>query len=337
MTEKLRLGIVGCGDIAGYTAMFARLNQRIDLPACCDSSPEKSRAFSRRHKIPAAYTRYEEMLERATLDAVYLAVPHHLHFPMAQAAIQAGLHIFIEKPITRTLTEALALAKLADQAPIRLGVNYQYRYDRGCYALAQAAQRGDLGAIHAARCNIPWQRQAGYFQHARWHARLETAGGGSLLTQGSHMLDIVLWALGGQPDTAIGYTARRKFKQVEVEDLAHGLVEMQDGALVQISSSMIANPDQALTVELYGEYATAIYTDRPLPHVTFKGRRIKKTSPPVGGVHALQRSLEGFRAWVREDRPYLTPAREAIPALACVEAIYRSAQSGCRETIQLGE
>jgi UDP-N-acetyl-2-amino-2-deoxyglucuronate dehydrogenase len=336
MINRLRLGIVGCGDIAGYTVMFARLNRWISLPACCDSSPDKSRAFSQRHNIPAVYTHYEEMLEREALDAVYLAVPHHQHFPMAQAAIRAGLHIFIEKPITRTLDEALVLVDLADQAHICLGVNYQYRYDPGCYALVQAARRGDLGAIHAARCNIPWHRETGYFQQAGWHAQLETAGGGSLLTQGSHMLDIVLWALDGSPGTAIGYTAQRKFKQVEVEDLALGLVEMQNGALVQISSSMVAKPEQALTIELYGEYATAIYTDRPWPHVTFKGRRIRKTPPPIRGLHALQRSLEGFRAWVREDQPYLTPAREAIPALAVVEAIYRSAQSGCQEPIQLG-
>jgi predicted dehydrogenase len=337
MTEHLRLGIVGCGDIAGYTALFARLNRRISLLACCDSSTEKVQTFARRHKIPAAYNRYEELLERESLDAVYLAVPHHLHFSLAQAAIQAGLHIFIEKPITRTLVEALALAELAEQAQIHLGVNYQYRYDFGCYALAQAARRGDLGVIHTARCNIPWHRETAYFQQAGWHASLETAGGGSLLTQGSHMLDVALWALGGRPKTAIGYTTRRIFKYVEVEDLAHGLVEMQDGALVQISSSMVANPEQALTIELYGEYATAIYTDRPLPHVTFKGRRIKKALPPVWGLHALQRSLEGFRAWVMEDRPYLTPARQAIPALATVEAIYRSAKTGCRESIQLGE
>jgi UDP-N-acetyl-2-amino-2-deoxyglucuronate dehydrogenase len=337
MTDRLRLGIVGCGDIAGYTALFARLNRRISLTACCDNSLEKSQAFSHRHKIPKFYIHYEEMLDRESLDAVYLAVPHHLHFPMAQAAIQAGLHIFIEKPLTRTLAEALTLAKLAELAQIRLGVNYQYRYDAGCYALAQAAQRGDLGVIHTARCNIPWHREASYFQQAGWHARRETAGGGSLLTQGSHMLDIVLWALGSRPDTASGYTARRKFKQVEVEDLAHGLIEMQDGALVQISSSMVANPEQALTIELYGEDATALYTDRPLPHVTFRGRRIKKALPPVRGLHALQRSLEGFRAWVMEDRSYLTPYWEAIPVLATVEAIYRSAQTGCRESISLGE
>lgn len=337
MTAQLRLGIAGCGDIGGYTALFARLNRRISLTACCDISVEKARALAQRHRIPAIYTDYSEMLEKEHLDAVYLAVPHHLHFPMAQTAIQAGLHILIEKPITRTVAEAFRLAAQADAANIRLGVNYQYRYDSGCYALVQAARRGDLGTIYSARCNLPWHREARYFQQAGWHAQQATAGGGSLLTQGSHILDIALWAVGGQPANAMGNTARRKFKQIEVEDLAQGLVEMQDEALLQISSTMVANPEQALTIELYGEDATAIYTDRPLPHVTFRGRRIKKTPPPIWGLHALQRSLEGFRAWIMEDRPYLAPAREAIPVLAVVEAIYRSAQTGCRETVQLGE
>jgi predicted dehydrogenase len=122
--------------------------------------------------------------------------------------------------------------------------------------------------------------------------------------------------------------ARRRFKDVEVEDLAHGILEMEDGALIQISSSMIANPEQAQTIEVYGERGTARYSDRPLPHVRFKGTRVRKQRPPISGFHALQRSIEGFRSWVMEDMPYLIPAEQSLPVLAAVEAIYRSAQSG---------
>jgi predicted dehydrogenase len=218
---------------------------------------------------------------------------------------------------------------------VRVGVNYQYRYDTGCYALAQAARQGEMGELYYGRCNVPWHREAAYFEQGSWRGEPARSGGGTLLTQGSHALDLLLWALDSPPRAATGMTARPRFPQVEVESVALGTVELENGALIQVSSSMVARPEQAVTLELYGELGTALYSNRPWPHARFRGQRVRRMRPPVWGVHALQRSLEGFRAWVMEDRPYLTPAAEALPVLAAVEALYRSAQSGEKEMINL--
>lgn len=334
MTVPLRLAIVGCGWVAGYMALFARLNRRIRLVACCDHTLANAERLAARYRVPHTYEDYRAMLEREALEAVYLAVPHDLHLEMAGAAIESGRHVFLEKPIARTLAEGREIARLARVAGVRAGVNYQYRYDPACYALASAARQGHLGKLHYGRCNVPWQRGKDYFEQGPWRGQLARAGGGTLITQGSHVLDVLLWALGGQPRAALGAIARRRFAQTEVEDLAQGTVEMEDGALAQFSSSMVARPEQALSIELYGEEGTAIYRNRPWPRVRFLGRRVKRTRTHVRGIHPLQRSLEAFRAWVVEGRPYLTPAEEALPVLATIEAIYRSAQSGQRETVQ---
>lgn len=333
MTDRLRLGVVGCGDIAGYMALFARLNRGLTLAACCDSSPEAAHRFAARFKIPHAYTDYHDLLAQPDLDAVYLAVPHFLHTEMLLAAIAAGRHVLVEKPITHDLDEARAVVQAADAAGVKVGVNYQYRYDSGCYALAMAARQGDLGELLYARGNLAWQRTPAYFEKGPWRGRLAQAGGGTLLTQGSHMLDILLWAMGSPPVSALGVTTRRRFKDVEVEDLAQGTLELASGALVQISSSMVATPEQALAFEVYGAAGTARYTDRPRPHVRFLGVRPRRARPPVGGLHALQRSLEAFRQWVVDGRPYLAPAAAALPVLAAVTALYRSAESGRKEPV----
>jgi predicted dehydrogenase len=199
-----------------------------------------------------------------------------------------------------------------------------------------AARQGNLGELLYGRCNLPWQRDAAYFEQGPWRGQLARAGGGTLLTQGSHALDLLLWALGGQPVAAQGATARCRFSQVEVEDLALGTVELEGGALVQVSSSMVANPEQALTIELYGERGTVLYTDRPWAPVRFRGVRPRRARPPVWGIHPLQRSLEAFRRWVVEDHAYLTPADQALPVLAAIDALYRSAQSGQREQVVHG-
>jgi len=333
MTGRLRLGFVGCGDIAGYMAWLARLSRRIQITACCDVLPERANAFAQRFHIPNAYTDYAYMLATSNLDAVYLAVPHHLHFEMLQTTIQAGLPVLVEKPLTRTLEEGQRIVSLAQKHSAQVGVNYQYRYDRGCYTLARAVQKGELGEIYYARINLPWHRSSSYFDQASWHTRVETSGGGTLITQGSHLLDVVLWAIGEQPISVMGYIARRKFHSVEVEDLAQATVELGNGALVQICSSMTATPEAAVSIEVYGAKGTAIYGDRPLPHLRLRGVRIDKEIPPQRGLHALQRSLEGFRAWVTKGQDYLCPAAEALPTLATVEAIYQSAHSGRRQGV----
>lgn len=275
------------------------------------------------------------MLRSEVLDAVYLAVPHNLHYQMIKAAIESGVPVFVEKPITCTLKEGIDIVQFAHQEGIKLGVNYQYRYDSGCYALAKAAQNDCLGKIYYARCNIPWRREEGYFQNSPWHANLETSCGGTLLTQGSHILDIAIWALGGRPVKTTGRAVKVKFVDVEVEDLAVGIVELDNGALIQISSSMVSNPEQALSIEIYGEKGTAVYTDKPLPKVRFLGVKVNAGKPPVRGIHALQRSLEGFRKWVMEDVPYLTPGIESLPVLAAVDGMYRSSVSSHQEIIDM--
>src|SRR5699024_1472832 len=108
--------------------------------------------------IPSAYDDYRRLLEDPLVDAVYIAVPHHLHFPMLEAAVEARKPALCEKPITRTLAEGQAITALAEAAGVKVGVNYQYRYDSAAYALACAARGGQLGRLLYARCNLPWKR-----------------------------------------------------------------------------------------------------------------------------------------------------------------------------------
>ena len=330
--NKLNLAIVGCGDIAGFTALVSRLVPQVTLSACCDVNAERAEKFAKRHGIPHIFIDYAEILAKASTDAVYLAVPHHLHYQLILDAVRAEKAVFVEKPITRTLEEGKKLVEtVADQ---KVGVNYQYRYDTGCYALGRAIQAGALGQVHSIRINIPWHRTQSYFDEAPWHKTIAQAGGGTLITQGSHFLDIALWALEETPLRASGYTRNIGF-DVEVDTLTHGIVETNGGTLISITSSMVAASEQAVTIDVYGEKGTAKYKNMPLPSVKFIGVKVRKERPSERGVHALQRSLSGFAKWVLDDKPYLTPAHETLPVLAAVDAIYRSAQSGKRENINI--
>ncbi len=328
---KLNLAIVGCGDIAGFTALFSRLVPQVKLSACCDVNSERARAFAKRHRIPQIFADYNDLLENSSVDAIYLAVPHHLHYEMILSAVKAGKPVFVEKPVTRTLDEAKQLIKEIGDA--KVGVNYQYRYDSGCYALARAVQSGALGKVHSVRVNIPWHRTQKYFDGAAWHKTIAHSGGGTLITQGSHFLDVALWALDEQPISAMGY-AKTPLFDVKVDTLAHGIVETRSGTLISVVSSMVAATEQKVTLEAYGERGTAIYADRPLPHVKFIGANIKKERSPEAGVHALQRSLAGFAKWILNDKPFLIPAESTLPVLAAVDGMYRSAITGQKSKVE---
>jgi UDP-N-acetyl-2-amino-2-deoxyglucuronate dehydrogenase len=329
--KKLGLGIVGCGEIAGFTALVSRLVPQVRLAACCDLDSDRAAAFARRHGIRSHFSEYGALLQQAEVQAVYLAVPHHLHYPMIREAWQAGKAVLVEKPLTRTLAEGRLLAEAVGCPPT--GVNYQYRYDRGCYALARAVQAGALGRVLSIRINVPWRRSREYFTRSPWHRRLDQSGGGTLLTQASHFLDIALWALGEPVISAEGVCSHRppadwtaEDGELEVETAVQALLVTEGGTTINLSSSMLAAREGAVSIEVYGEAGTAVYTDRPYPRVRFQGVKVKRQSPPGWGVHALQRSLTGFAGWVLDDRPYLTPLPEALPVLAAVEAVYLSAR-----------
>ena len=328
MKKKMRVAIVGCGDIARFTAIGFIINNGIRTVACVDKNIDRAKSFSRWFRIPNYFCDYSEMLAKIKPDAVYLAVPHILHKPMIKEALAAGLHVFCEKPITTNMDDAIEVCRLAKETGLRVGINYQYRYDKSCYAMAQAARSGEMGEILYGRCNVPWHRTEKYFSMSPWHKSLETSGGGTLLTQGSHALDVLLWTCGKMPLRAAGMTARKCFKDVEVEDLAMATIELESGVLIQVISSMVAASEQKVTIDVYGSRATALYSGFSSPKVRFIGARPPRYQVPAKGIHALFRCIEGFRAWVMEDRPFLTPAAQSLPVLAAIEAVYKSAATG---------
>lgn len=330
--KKIKLAMVGCGESANDFALVGKLIPQVLFVAACDIDFERAQTYAKRNRIPEVFTDYAELLALDDIDAVCLATPHDLHYEMIIAAIQAGKHVFAEKPVTRTYEEALKL--IPQITGVKVGVNFQYRYDAGCYAMARTSQAGKLGKIHAVRINVPWNRTKSYFENSAWHKTIARAGGGTLITQASHFLDVALWSLNQKPISAIGYAKTRGF-DVEIDTLTHAVVETEAGTLISITSSMVTSSEQSATIEMYGDQGTALYKEKPFPFVRFIDIRVKKERPPEWGVHAYQRSLAGFAKWILDGKPFLIPATSTLPTLAAVDGIYRSALSGKRENIRV--
>jgi len=331
--SKFRIAIVGCGDIARFTAIGCLINRKVSAIACMDIDAEKARSFAKRFHTGQPFDDYDDMLNNTDLDAVYLSVPHNLHRSMIEKATGRNIAVLCEKPISSSIEDALAICRLSRSTGVKVGINYQYRYDSGCYALINAAKAGALGEKLYGRLNVPWHRKMDYFKNSPWHASAEKSGGGTLITQASHFVDVALEAIGGEPKTAEGEVAKRVFSDIEVEDLAMGVVTISKGAMLSITSSMVAFPERPVTIEIYGSAGTGIYKGPDFPRVKFFGVKVKKKRPPIRGLHALFRSIEGFRRWATCGTPYLIPAPSALRVLSVVDALYRSARTGRRETV----
>lgn len=375
----MRLAVVGCGDIGSTLAFFARLNPRIALVACADVDLGRARR-SAGHRSKC-YADYEKMLDEERPEALYAAVPTDQHAEVVAAAAQRGIHVLCEKPIATSAAAALEAIRAAESAGVRFAVNLQYRYYRTCNRLVRLSRTGGLGRILYVRCNVPWHRERSYFEDSPWHRSIDRSGGGTLLTQASHILDIALLACGALgmgagsgadtegkagPQTGnplywrvFGLTRNLRFRTIEIEDFAAVTLELGDGPVVQVTSSMAAAVERPASIEVYGERATAVCTVGDL-HSRLRVRHAKaeragcaaenapqallgssgacgseERIPRIGapGIHPIARSLEGFRRWVEEGRPHLSPARSAVASVAVIEAAYRSSRSGRPEIV----
>lgn len=340
MKAKLRIAVAGLGGVAVEMARLSRRNPRIVLAACCDPLPERAERFAARFGIGMRFTDYEAMLDGGGLDAVYLAVPHDLHAPMVRKAADRGFAVLCEKPPANDLAGAAELVGL-ERAGAKIAINYQNRWEPGCFALIRAVGSGALGRLLYARCIAPWRRDRSYLEAAGgWHGRKARSGGGTLITQGSHYLDVILAASGVRAVRATGMTANVVFDGVEVEDLAMGIVELSGGALVGVTSSMVTNPERPPEVEAACEKGTVLWhggrgpLGGPNLEIRAPGMKVRPEKPPVPGTHPLARSLEAFRRWIADGGPAPVTAEDAFRTQAAVEALYRSAGSGRTETVE---
>ena len=134
---------------------MAKLNPKIQVMACTDKQIERAQKYAKHFRGAKAFSDYKEMINTTELDAVYLAVPHFLHYPIMLDLLNHNLNILCEKPITTNIEDAKDIIQKAEEKNLKVGVNYQYRYDKACYRMVMAARNNELGELYYGICNIP--------------------------------------------------------------------------------------------------------------------------------------------------------------------------------------
>lgn len=237
MTAPLRFALVGVGANIAPTHLSAiEATADAELVAACDLHEGAEAALD---GSPSAsfYTDHRRMLWDAAPDVVVIATPHPTHGPLVADCFEAGCHVLVEKPIAPDVAEADRMIAAARRTGRLLAVNFQHRFAPLAVRARQLLDEGAVGPLVRVLCTEPWLRTAAYFRAARWRATWRGEGGGVLLNQAPHTLDL-LCHLVGMPNRVLG-VARTLRHDTECEDSAHALLEFDAGALGYVSVSTV--------------------------------------------------------------------------------------------------
>jgi len=343
---RLGFGIVGCGNIGPVHAAAIAAIRNARLVGVADVVEASAQALAKKYGA-TPYADYREMLQRKDLDAVCLCVPTGLRVEIARACAKAGKHIMAEKPLEVSTRRIDRIIRAADQAGVKLGCIFQSRFAAGSRNIRQALEEGRFGRPVLGDAYIKWHRSAKYYASGAWRGTRKLDGGGALMNQGIHQIDLLLWFM-GNVEWVQAETRLVGHEGLEVEDLGCALLGFENGALGVIEGSTAIWPGHPARVEVHGTEGSAVLEDGEITFWQFKNRKrsdariqaaIGKEAELGSGAgdplshltsEGHRRNIQDFVEAVLEDRAPLVDGREGRRSVALIEAIYKSAASGKR-------
>ena len=335
MTQTLHVGILGGGNISDTHARAAAEIKDVRIAAVAGQNGERTRTLAARHGA-VAYADTDALLRHRPLDLVLIGSPSGLHAEQGIAAARQGLHVLTEKPIDVSVERADALIAACDTAGVKLGLFFQDRFAPGLLGLREAIDEGALGRLILASARVKWWRPSEYYSGSRWRGTRALDGGGAVINQGIHTLDLLLWLMGDVQ--RVFARAANLHHRIEGEDALVATLEFRSGALATFEATTAAWPGYPRQVELTGTEGTVtIQQDRvaaadlrtPRPGLVGATASANPAahSPTVSDVRGHRSALEDFVGAIREKRPPRCDGREGRRSLALVDALYRSARA----------
>lgn len=329
--RKIRFAIVGAGAIAPIHIKAIRSCLGAEVIAVYGRSLAKVQKAAEEYGCEG-FTDYQAMLARPDIDAVALCIPSGLHTKAGIEAAKAGKHVIVEKPIDISLEQADALIAACQTAGVKLGVIFQRRYSQGAKELKKLIDEEKLGKLLFGGCYIKIYRDQAYYDSAAWRGTWEADGGGVLMNQGIHYIDLLQYFM-GQP-TQLTAVCKTLGHDIAVEDTAAAALEFKSGAMGVIEGTTCAYPGLFSRIEIYGSEGTAILQNEVLSEVYLKSGEEYRASTinAEQGVN-VDDSLfsEQYEDFIKAVQTGCEPAvngREGRKALEIILAVYKAAFTG---------
>ena len=253
MSNKIiRVGVIGCGVISQNHLYALSKLDNLEIAGVCDIIPERAEKASKEYGCPA-FTDYHELFEKAKPDSVHICLPHYLHAPVSIEAMESGIDVLCEKPMHKDLSGAFAMKEAADRTGRKLGVIFQNRYNSGSILAKQTLRSGALGPILGINGTVMWHRDDAYYKNGAWRASYETSGGGVIINQAIHTLDLIRWLADSDVISVKATVAHHGSTSAEVEDTAEGVIRFSSGIDGLFYFSINNSCDEHVTVTVYCE------------------------------------------------------------------------------------
>lgn len=337
MTTPLNFAIVGCGVIGPMHALAISELPAARLVAVCDVVEAKARALGERYGAEA-YTDYAAMLRRSDIDVVAVTAPSGLHADLGIAAAKAGKHVIVEKPMDVSLAKADALAAACREAGVKLCVMSQHRFDPAVEAVRQAVSDNQLGTLNFGAAHTKWWRPQEYYDNDAWRGTWALDGGGALINQSIHYVDLLQYILGPVAEVS-AYAANRAHVGIEVEDVVVAAVKFKSGALGLIEGNTAAYPGLVTRLDIYGTDGLVVIENDLIKEWHLRSGAAGPMAAEAGNVIAgtssaniwhipHRRQIQDMLDAIRDDRPPRVDGAEGRKPLEIVLAVYESARTG---------
>ncbi len=331
------VGLIGGGNVSETHARAALANSDVVISAIYGTNMQNVERLAREYG-GKAFTDYNAFLAHKPMDLVMIGSPSGLHAKQGIDAAHRGLHVLTEKPIDITAARADELIAATRAANVKLGVMFQDRVKPDIQRLKRLIDSGALGKILFVDARVKWYRPPDYYGKSKWRGTMKLDGGGALMNQGVHTLDLILWVVGDV--TRVQSRLATSLHKIESEDTAVAILEFANGALGTIEATTAAFPGYQRRVEITGTEGTVILehdriiaTDLKNPAAAEQAPEAPKDTNPsassaaVTDIRGHQKILEDFLHAIRTNTKPVCDGEEGRKSVALIEAIYRASRS----------
>jgi len=341
MAKTVRVGVIGTGAIALRQAQRLAQIEGVEIVAGCDISEANLKTFTKTYPVRRTFADFREMVQMPDLDAVTICTPNFLHKDPTVAALRAGKHVLVEKPMAMNAREAQEMVDAEKKSSVTLTMGFQFRLGPQVQALKKFVDAGRLGKVLFARCQALRRRGIpswGVF------GRKELQGGGPLIDIGVHIMECAHYLMGEPRPVAAGaqmftYLGDKEpqalcpwgpwdWKTYTVEDLAVGLIRFDNGAVMSVESSFVAHvKEDVFNFQLMGEkggctyHPTVVYTDE-------EGSMVNIEPSYVGRWESMDRKIDDWIARVRGEGQTQCPSEAGLNVQKMLDGLYASAAAG---------
>ncbi|MBE6780169.1 MAG: Gfo/Idh/MocA family oxidoreductase [Ruminococcaceae bacterium] len=335
--EKLRVCIAGCGNIFTMHSTSVASFKDAELVGVCDIKPDRAQRAAEKYGA-TPYTDYKVMLAEQKPDILHVCLPHYLHPIVSKYAIQQGINVLCEKPISIKMEDALENAKLAKEKGVLYGIIFQCRYNTASQTVKKCIEDGTLGRVLSARSVLTWCKPDSYYSLSDWKGTWDKEGGGVVIDQAIHSMDLVNWFVDSEPKSVYAHYDNRDHEIMQVDDSAEGLIKYKNGVNYGFWAMNNYGVDEPIEIRLVCENGKAVLSYDDVTITLNDGTVITNAQDMTdsleyengkdywGFQHVKQ--IRQFYNSVKGEETLEISAEEALKIQKIICAVYESSRQG---------